>query len=441
MNQFQVGFSRMIITLPLGVGLAGYFEERPADAVRDELEANCIAVCDGETTAVIMSCDLIYGDQLQMDINRKAISEATGIPYEGIYIACTHTHTGPYVRKTTSMYDAAYLEMLARKLSDAAVLAIADLAPATAEAGRNTLKDIAFVRRFVMKDGSIRTNPGIGNPDVDHPIGTPDETVQVLRFKRDGKDDVVVVNFQVHPDTVGGCGISADFPRFVRETLETTLSGIKCVYFNGAQGDTNHFNVRRNADFYIKMAQGDPRNYAKHMGRSIAGSVLQVWGILEPIALGAIRFGQTNVDVPTNREPNPDYAEMERISALHQAGRDEEIPGEGMAKITLMAKAQRILALRNGPDFLTVYVSAIGFGDVAFAGFAGEPFTDIGRDTKSRSPFAMTIPCCCTNGGQGYFPVRSAYDEGGYEASSSKYCPDVATLLTNAASDLLASIR
>src|SRR5439155_20789858 len=30
---------------------------------------------------------------------------------------------------------------------------------------------IAFYRRYVMKDGSIRTNPGRGNPDIVRPAG------------------------------------------------------------------------------------------------------------------------------------------------------------------------------------------------------------------------------------------------------------------------------
>ena len=53
MIECKAGFSRVVITPPLGVGLAGYFNERPADGVLDELEANCIAVSDGINTAII----------------------------------------------------------------------------------------------------------------------------------------------------------------------------------------------------------------------------------------------------------------------------------------------------------------------------------------------------------------------------------------------------
>ena len=31
------------------------------------------------------------------------------------------------------------------------------------------------------------------------------------------------------------------------------------------------------------------------------------------------------------------------------------------------------------------------------------------------------LPCCLTNGGEGYFPMMDSYEEGGYEARSSRF--------------------
>ena len=67
-------------------------------------------------------------------------------------------------------------------------------------------------------------------------------------------------------------------------------------------------------------------------------------------------------------------------------------------------------------------LSSVGFGDVCFVGFPGEPFTEIGRQTKARSPFKMTFPCCMTNGQEGYFPMKDAFGGvKGYEASATKF--------------------
>ena len=60
-------------------------------------------------------------------------------------------------------------------------------------------------------------------------------------------------------------------------------------------------------------------------------------------------------------------------------------------------------------------LSMVALGDsVAFAGIPGEPFSGIGREVRTASPFKMTICTCLTNGSCGYFPMESAYAEGGY---------------------------
>ncbi len=128
-------------------------------------------------------------------------------------------------------------------MTDAAVMAVGDLKPARMGLGIGKAEDVAFLRRFLMKDGSIKTNPGVNNPDIKEPIGIVDERVNVIRIDRENADTVVLVNFDNHPDTVGGNLISADWPGFTRRTVEKALDNTKCVFFNGAQGDVNHVNV------------------------------------------------------------------------------------------------------------------------------------------------------------------------------------------------------
>lgn len=144
-----------------------------------------IAVSDGEKTAVIYSIDIISVCQEQMDIFRKHIAKVNNIPYEAVYIACTHTHTGPAVGRGESQDDPEYNDILCKKLSDAAKLAIDDLKPATVGIGRGKAEKVSFVRRYRMKNGKIQTNPGVGNPEIEGPIGSSDDTVQVVRLMRE----------------------------------------------------------------------------------------------------------------------------------------------------------------------------------------------------------------------------------------------------------------
>jgi hypothetical protein len=71
-----------------------------------------------------------------------------------------------------------------------------------------------------MKDGTVGWNPGKLNPKIDHPAGPIDPAVSVVYFESpDGVPQVTYVNFSMHPDTVGGLQISADYPGFACNLL------------------------------------------------------------------------------------------------------------------------------------------------------------------------------------------------------------------------------
>ena len=55
MADFKAGFCRVDVTPPLGIDIAGYFFDRKAEGVLDNLEANTLAVSCGGVTAVIIA--------------------------------------------------------------------------------------------------------------------------------------------------------------------------------------------------------------------------------------------------------------------------------------------------------------------------------------------------------------------------------------------------
>ena len=97
----------------------------------------------------------------------------------------------------------------------------------------------------------------------------------------------------------------------------------------------------------------------------------------------------------------------------------------------------RINALANMPDEKELHLTALAVGPVVFAGFPGEPFTWVGLEVKKRSRFPLTVTACCANGYEGYYPVRSAYEEGGYEAAVAKYRIGTAEAITEAFVDMI----
>jgi len=263
----------------------------------------------------------------------------------------------------------------------------------------------------------------------------PDDDVQLVKIIRENAPDIVIVNFQVHPDSVGGSKIFSDFPVFVRRVLEGALRdekdgmGVYVVYFNGTQGDTNN----------SLMVGTLPRDMRKPMniGRRLAGAALSVYTYAEPMKADKVYYGQKTVNVEVNKGTPEQLAHAKEILKMDEERHDEFIEKyPGMEGTTAITEAKTWLNNESEPDNHGLYVTSVGFGDVAFVGFPGEPFTEIGRQLKKQSQFKMTIPCCCANGYQAYFPTVNAFEEGGYEIRSSRYKKGTAEKLLEAGIEL-----
>ena len=446
-NTLKAGFSRVDITPPLGIGISGYYVERHAAGVLDPLEANALAVGCGDDICVLVAIDTCGSAETKYYTQaRKLVSESAGIPAESVFISSTHTHTGPYWGEGNDSAVIRYTDFLIRRIADAAVMAIQDMKPTNLGIGTGIAPNIAFVRRYIMKNGRIRTNPGVNNPDIVRPVGDVDESVSVLRFARGDAPEIILANFGCHPDVVGGNMISADWPGFTRRRVEKSLDNVRCLFFNGAEGDINHVNVHpEGGDLNGMFMDFDDvsRGYAhsRHMGNVVAAAVLQAYEKVEWRDVSRVAGGIVSIELPSNMPTKEELKAAREIAALHRAGKDKEIPFEAMELTTVVAEAERMLRLENGPDFFRMPLTALAIGDIAFIGIPGEPFYEIGKALKGSEGWAMVLPCCITNGYEGYFPMRDSYTEGGYEARSSVYAAGAAERIIEEGKKLLDSLR
>ncbi len=444
MNNLKAGFSRVQITPPMGIDITGYYKVRKAEGVLDDLYANVLALSAGEKTVLLCCLDIIGYRNNGCDVFRDAVSEACGIPREAIFISATHTHTGPNVdTKAAGELEKNYFNWLLLKTCDAAKFALADLKDARMAYGVGKAERISFGRRYLMKDGSCRTNPGVNNPDIVAPIGEVDERVGVVRFDREGAETLVLVNFGTHPDTIGGNLISADWPGFVRKTVEAAIDNTKCIFFNGAQGDVNHVNVmprpgESNGMFHDFDDVDRGYSHAKHMGNVVAGAVLQIYEKLPYSDVDEIKYVEENVKIPANVPTKEELPLAIKYLELHKAGRDDEIPFKGMALTTEVARATRMVRLKDSPEYFDFPMTAIKLGSVALISIPGEPFTTVGLGLKANNTeFGLVVPCALTNGYKGYFPNAEAYAEGGYESASSNFKAGVAEKIVEEGTKLL----
>ena len=446
--EFKAGYAKTDITPPLGVFMPGYYKDRRAKEVLDPLEVVCVAFSDGNTKAVVMQLDTEALSDAVADDMRNAVVKATGLDRSAVILHASHTHDGGHLAMKQKMGASSigrgedeisdiYRRMAVSRVADAAVNALRNLKPAKLSYQRSTAKRISFGRRYLMKDGRVRTNPGVNNPDIDKPYGPPaDEEVQVLRIDCEGDKPICVINFQTHPDVVGNETLTADWPGLTRTVFEAaTMGKTRCIVLNGTQGDVNHVNVmprpgERNG---LKRDFDDvDRGYdhAWHMANVLAGSALSVWMKCIPLESGEVRFAMRQVRVPANKAKDTDEKNLawaEKVWAMHQAGKDAELPWKGMELTTEVARARRIINMSKHADFHDLPLYGITIGkSVAFGGFPGEPFNDIGKRVKKESPFKITLLTCLTNGSRGYFPFSDAYQTGGYESATSPFGPSVA---------------
>jgi hypothetical protein len=422
------GFARLKITPKNGIAISGYYEIRSVKGVLDDLFVSAVSFDDGERRAVIVAVDTLMLSAEQCNHARELVSERTGLDKDAIIINCSHTHTGPIIGSklfTNQSGDPEYDAFFYDSIAEAAKEAFKDMKEAKLYTAESEAKRIAFVRRYRMKDGRVATNPGVNNPDIDHVLGRSNDTVKLLSVEREDGERYAIVNFGMHSDTVGGELVSGDWPAALRSTVERALDNTKCIFLLGSEGDINHVNTaptegeRRGLEF--DTFDGVPRGYGytRYIGRRIAGAVIGMIDSAEPLPSGKIRYASLPITIPSNQD-NSRLEEAKRIVELYRAGRAHELPYENMELTTVVAEANRIVGLENGPMEYSFTLGALALGDYVIAGLPGECFAEIGRRIEAVRGGKNTMVTCLTNGGDSYFPTSEAYDEGGYEAMTSR---------------------
>ena len=290
-NVFSVGYGIVDVTPDLGyykrMPLAGYgsTDTRHATGVAqdDGLKVTCVAVRDENGEVLMMlSVDIIgMANNLGTQI-RTAVSHATGTPADHISVTATHTHTGPDNATTYASrgYTQRWFLELVQKAVRASRRAVNDFTPATLWAGDTSVTNINFVRRFLVTYSNSSTYNKYETHNLigdNHRVGyegpnnvddgvvymahetAGDNEVQYIVFKREGMKDVLLYNWQCHPDQIGNNNydlasdgsyigkyntsapvnrvISADFINGSRRVLEN--AGYLTAYYQGAAGNMN----------------------------------------------------------------------------------------------------------------------------------------------------------------------------------------------------------
>lgn len=417
-NALQVGFSEVDITPAGSVLLAGYYFDRQSTGIHDRLYARSMAVCDGRERGVLCVCDLIQLPGTIVPETRRLVQEQTGLRPEKLILSSVHSHTAPDLRR-----EHAYAAAIPALLAESVRRALEDLAPREVKVARGQETTLQFIRRFRMKDGTVRTNPGVGNPDVAAPIGTIDPDVHALLAFDGARARGGLAHFALHCDTVGGTEISADWTHYLRERVREKFGRDLCLLTPiGPCGDINHWNVFKPVSL---------RGFAEteRIGNRLALSVLQALEQPRAVTPGTVQ-GLAQSIVAKTRAVGP--AELEEAKNIYAR------PGPAGVDFTMdrVEAARKIRATELGPT-VQLDITVLAFGNVAVVGVPTEYFTELGRRIKRQSPFEYTLVTTLANGNVGYIGEQQNYEEGGYEMTSSVVAPGTGEQIAAAAVELL----
>lgn len=449
---FKAGAASVNITPPVGSIMGNSYGITVAEGVHDDLFAKALVFETGEDRAVLIALDLISIPHQIVIRTRELVEEKTGIPAKNILMTATHVHAGPQLnplfwevvggvpKQKSKEYARKLPEMIAKSVQ----MAVSKLHPVKISVGKIQEKTINFNRRFLMKDGSFKMNPGQLNENSVRPVGPVDPDLSVIKIETmDSKPVAFMVNFALHVAVVGGTHFSADFPSTVSSLLAQVYGeDVVTIFTNSTSGNVNHVDV-------MQTEQLENYSESQRIGTILAANVMKVIPALRPIEPERLQVESLEVELPVpavnenetdwaqrvinnmgQPEPPPfsDVVQAWRIMDLTQHGNNEERHN----LTTTVPLTQDGKALKSEVQVITLGK------EIALVGFPGDAFAELGLAIKLHSPFPFTvINEQSGNGTISYVPNRKAFSEGGYEVISARYSPGGGEILVEAVNKLL----
>lgn len=453
----RAGAAEVDITPPDNYPLSGYYHERLATGAIDPLKARALWLRDGDRAVALVTCDLTgVSTDLTTEVRRRA-AQKPGLAGVPIVLTASHSHTAPdyfrdlFLRLTkpdAAPARSAYVETLIERLVGVVEAAKKAETPARLDAG-SALQEtpVSFNRRFLMKDGSVRTWMSLKSPDVLRAAGPidPEIGIVVARSVDAGRPLAVFSNFALHLDTVGGNRWSADYPFFIEQAVRGKLTPETISLFGtGCCGDINHSDPTRT-----------DRNKTDFIGGQLGATIARSLDRLAPVADSQLQVRSTIVRAPLQNVSPEQLERARRLLDTIQQGQKVDFLAQVEAYRQVMVDQLREkrdpveTAKRVGwgashawggiGGALPLEVTAVTVGsDLAIVCLPGEVFVDLGLAIKRHSPFRTTLVVeLCNTVETVYIPTRAAYAGGSYEVTNSALEPGAGEMLVEAALTLL----
>jgi len=425
----NVGYAKVDITPEYSVGIGGYSdsETRRSQGVVNRIYATCLAFTEAEQTVLVYTVDTCSMERVNAEYFRTLIAANTGVPSKQIFFGATHGHSCP-------SKDEAYKQDLSQWLVQAARKALTDRSPAKILAVTPEIKGMNFVRHYKLKDGTYAgSNFGdFKKGIVGHATESDPQMVLLKLDREEGRKDILMVNWQAHPDSAGEIGyynLSSSWIGPMRDKLEA-LSGMDVAYFTGAAGNQNMSSKI--------WWENHGLNWKKY-GEKLAKLANKALPQLQEVESSGIKTSRVMFSVEINHEWDHMLEQANEVYELWKTVGKAE--GDALAKTYGFTSSYQARAIRSraAMDAETqLELNAFSVGDVGFTTGTYEMFSDQGLYVKRNSPYKITF---IITGNSGYIPSEAAYTYRSYEADTGIFTPGTAEKLAEEYVRILKEIK
>ena len=424
-EHFFVGLSKVDITPPVGYP----HRNGKSTGVGSPLFAKALVFKQGNNIGAIIICDLISIPRSLSTLVRIEVSEKTNIPYKNISISATHTHTSakfdselyfhfkPHGILTDEDRESYPIRLL-DNIVNSVVLAKNNMVETELLSGYSQVKGVAFNRRYLLKDGSVRCNPGYLNPNIIKPVGPVDEDVHFILFKNITSNSIVgsLSVFACHTDTRGGTKFHGDYPYFIDQTLKNSFGdSFISVFGIGTSGNVNHADVTK-----PKRQKG---RISQDIGERIGYLIIDEFPKTQPSS-GSFNVLSETINLPLQNltEPELELAWGKVESPKRYEDRETKWIKSKIRHIEKLRQYEAIKPTGSDESWLLpieVHVFKLNSHTVIVT-MPGELFVELGLEIKKKSPFKNTLIIQLANSRIAYVPTKKAFNEGDYEVVNSR---------------------
>ncbi|MBN1291224.1 MAG: neutral/alkaline non-lysosomal ceramidase N-terminal domain-containing protein [Candidatus Latescibacteria bacterium] len=416
------GAAKNDITPEDSVWMDGMIRDHTSVGVHDNIYSRVLVLAHNEqlkNACVIVSvevCGLLSRDTYTV---RRSVSEKTGIPYQNIIIAATHTHSGPATIGFFNHREKHYLEELLKKIEISILDAVKKIR--SVKIGLSTTKEttISHYRRLLAEDGHVVMNwEPYPTDKIKGPLGEVDSEVGIMHIvNANNTEDTVCIlfNHAGHPNIMSGDNylISGDYPGYAMNRLENKFGGTT-LFVNGAQG-TMDIDGLRDRDW----------SGVERAGTALSDVVADAIRNMTYSDFSLLHSGFTKYTINPRIITESELKWADNILKDTAGSVKTLVDGVGDDYKALLFK--RLHDWKNRQ--IEIEHTCIAIDDYVFISFPGELFTEIGKMIKDKSSYVHTFIIGLANGEIGYVPTKKAILEGGYAVETREVCNDAEDII------------